>query len=124
MKKTASILMTLALVLTLCVSASAEMMTGGWEIFKAEAAPLTEEAQAVFDKATENLVGAEYTPVALFGTQLVAGTNYCILCQITRVVPDAVPVWALVYIYEDLQGNAKITNVYEIYYEKHSEPAE
>ena len=46
MKKTVSLLMTLALVLTLCASASAEMMTGGWEIAPAQSARLTEENQA------------------------------------------------------------------------------
>ena len=49
--------------------------------------------------------------------------NYCILCQITPVVPDAVPTWALVYIYADLQGNAEITNVYDLYIDRHSTPA-
>ena len=54
----------------------------------------------------------------------VAGTNYCILCQITPVVPDATPAWALVYIYADLDGNAEITNVYELYIDRHSTPAD
>jgi hypothetical protein len=40
------------------------------------------------------------------------------------VVPDAKPAWALVYIYADLEGNAEIKNIYEIYIDRHSEPAE
>ena len=125
MKKTMIRLVLLTLVLTLCaVSASAEMMTGGWEMAKAEASVLPEDAQAAFDKAMEQLVGAEYTPVALLATQVVAGTNYCILCQVTPVVPDAVPTWALVYIYADLEGNAEILNVYELYIDRHAFPEE
>lgn len=40
------------------------------------------------------------------------------------VVPDAAPVWAPVYIYTDLQGNAGITNVYELYIDRRSMPAD
>ena len=100
----------------------AGMMLGGWNIPVLEGTALPEDAQAAFDKATGQLVGAMYTPVALMGTQLVAGTNYCILCQITPVVPDAVPSWNLVYIYADLEGNADITNIYELYIDRHTQP--
>ena len=57
-------------------------------------------------------------------TQLVAGTNYCILCQVSPVVPEPELKWALVYVYADLQGNAEIKNVYELYIDRHSEPEE
>ena len=104
--------------------ASAEMMVGGWETVPAEAGTLPEEAKTALEKAVSVLDGAEYTPVALLGTQLVAGTNYCILCQITPVVPDPVPTWALVYVYADLEGNASIMNIYDLYYDRHAEPQE
>ncbi len=100
------------------------MMLGGWEPAAAEAGQLPDDAQAAFDRAMEGLVGAEYTPVALLSRQIVAGTNYCILCQISPVVPNPVPNWALVYIYADLQGNAMVTNVYELYIAQHAEPAQ
>ena len=103
---------------------NAEAMTGGWENVPHETAELPADAQAAFDKAVEGLVGAEYVPVALLSTQVVAGTNYCILCQITPVAPNATPTWALVYIYADLDGNAEITNVYELYIDRHSTPAD
>lgn len=97
-------------------------LVGGWEIIPHEAEALPEDAQAAFDKATEKLLGAEYTPVSLMATQLVSGMNYCILCQVSPVVPDSKPKWALVYIYADLQGNAEIMNVYELYIDRHSTP--
>ena len=84
---------------------NAEAMTGGWENVPHETAELPADAQAAFDKAVDGLVGAEYVPVALMSTQVVAGTNYCILCQITPIVPNATSTWALVYIYADLDGN-------------------
>ncbi len=123
MKKAIILLVTLGLVLGL-VSATAETMAGGWSPVVQEAGKLPEDAQAVFDKALEKSDGATYIPVALLSTQVVAGTNYCILCQITPAVPDSVPTWALVYIYADLQGNAEIMNVYELYIDKHVYPAE
>lgn len=125
MKNTVIRVALLILALALCAAgALAEPLDGGWQVEAHEAAELPEDAQAAFDKALEGLVGAEYTPVALLSTQVVAGMNYCILCQITPVVPNPVPSWALVYIYADLQGNAEITNVYELYIARHSAPAE
>lgn len=123
MKKAIILLVTLGLVLGL-VSATAETMAGGWSPVVQEAGKLPEDAQTAFDKALEKSDGATYIPVALLSTQVVAGTNYCILCQITPAVPDSVPTWALVYIYADLQGNAEIMNVYELYIDKHAYPAE
>ena len=43
------------------------------------------------------------------GSQVVAGMNYCQLCKVTAVAPDAKPQYRLVYIYEELNGNAEIT---------------
>ena len=34
------------------------------------------------------------------------------------------PAWALVYIYADLEGNAEILNVYELYIDQHAHPVE
>lgn len=115
MKKIIISLMVLVLTLTICfAAASAEKLAGGWEIPAAEGTALPEDAQAAFDKAMEKLIGAEYTPVALLATQVVAGTNYCFLCQIAPVVPDPVPHWALVYLYANLDGDVEIMNVYDL----------
>ncbi|MBQ8159495.1 MAG: hypothetical protein IJ083_01985 [Clostridia bacterium] len=45
------------------------------------------------------------TPVALLGTQVVAGVSDCILAQVTPA-PDADPLWKLIYIYVDLRGTS------------------
>ena len=84
-------------------------MTGGWT--PAENPEITEEIQAVFDKGMEGLLGVNYIPVVCLGTQVVAGRNYAILCQATVVVPDAVPTWKVVFLYEDLEGNVSILNI-------------
>ena len=125
MKNTLIRILVLALALALfAASALAEPLAGGWEIAPNEAAALPEDVQAAFDRAVKDMDRAEYVPVALMATQIVAGVNYCILCQIVPVEPKAEASWALVYIYADPQGNAEITNVYELYIDRHSAPAE
>ena len=84
-------------------------LLGGWDLSGDLA--LTDEAQAAFDKATEGLLGVNYTPLALLGTQLVSGTNYCLLCEAAVVYPGAQPYYALVYVYADLQGAAEISTI-------------
>ncbi len=82
---------------------------GGWTL--TEDGALTEEAQSAFDKAMEGLVGVNYTPLALLGTQIVSGTNYCFLCEATVVYPGAQPYYSVVTVYQDLQGAAEVRNI-------------
>lgn len=96
--------------LAACGQQKADVQTaGGWKL--TEDGALTEEAQSAFDKAMEGFVGVNYTPLALLGTQLVSGTNYCFLCEATVVYPDAQPYYAVVSVYQDLQGKAEILNI-------------
>ena len=84
-------------------------LAGGWQ---AAADPeVTEDLQAIFDKGLEGLVGVDYVPVVYLGSQVVAGTNHAFLCQAAVVVPNAVPQWAVVYLYEDLEGNVTILDI-------------
>ena len=101
-----------------------ETLLGGWEITDHDAEELPEDAQRAFDKAKDKLTDGEYTPVSLLATQLVAGTNYCILCQVTPSDAASEQKWTLVYIYADLQGNAEIMNTYDLYIAQHSMPKE
>ena len=89
--------------------ASENIISGGYT--ETESPKVTDEVKELVKKATAELDGAEYTPVAYLATQVVAGTNHLILCKKTIVVPDPVPTYALVTIYEDLQGNAELTDV-------------
>lgn len=91
------------------VQRAEETLAGGWT--HPEDTAITDEARAAFDKALEGFTGVAYEPVALIGTQVVAGMNYCFLCKATTVYPGAQPREALVYIYADLQGNAEITDI-------------
>lgn len=95
-------------------SEETEEIDGGWSGSVDEA---TEEAgETALAAALEGLVGAVYEPEAVVGTQVVSGTNYLILCKVTAVVPDAEGTYNLVTVYEDLEGNAEITDVTELEY--------
>ena len=102
----------------------ADTLLGGWEMVSHDAEELPEDAQEAFDKAKKDLTDGEYTPVSLLAIQLVAGTNYCILCQVTPDDAASEQKWTLVYIYADLQGNAEIMNTYDLYIAQHSMPKE
>ena len=112
MKKITALLLALLMVFALaaCGQQKADGKTvGGWTL--TEDGALTQEAQGAFDKAMEGFVGVNYTPLALLGTQVVSGANYCFLCEATVVYPDAQPYYAVVTVYQDTQGKAEIRNI-------------
>ena len=87
-------------------------VTGGWQA--AEDTAVTESQKALFEKATEKLLGVKYEPVAYLASQVVSGKNHCFLAKATVVRPGAEPRYTLVYIYEDLQNNLEILNIKDI----------
>ena len=88
-----------------------EAVSGGWELFDNDAAALPEDVQAAFDKATEKFTGSELEPVAYIASQVVAGTNYMILCEATTTTEKPERSYQMVIVYADLEGNAEITNI-------------
>lgn len=89
----------------------AETIEGGWTVNSGELSmSANPNAMAAFEKAVEGLSGYSYEPLVLLGTQIVAGTNYRILCRGSAVVPDPVPTYEIITVYEDLNGNAEITD--------------
>lgn len=117
MKKLLCLVLAGLLVLSLGVSALAEAsdpLLGRWIPTEDDSTQIPEEVLTAFAKATEDLEGCTYTPVALLAAQVVAGTNYCLLCQTQIVTPDAPIGYALVYFYEALDGSAHLQKVQEI----------
>ena len=91
---------------------SAEKLAGGWEPAEDRSSVvIPQEAKDVFDKAAGNLDGNELEPMALLGTQVVAGTNYAFLCFSTLQTEETINGIQVVTVYEDLDGNAEITNI-------------
>ena len=86
-------------------------IVGGWA--EPESLEMTDDAKKALEKACETLTGAEYTPVALLATQVVAGMNYRIICESRPAVPVPDCEYVIVTVYADLQGNAEITDTIE-----------
>ena len=67
-----------------------EPLLGGWE-------------DAAAEDLTGDIIPEDVVPVAVLASQVVSGMNYCCL-----VCNDGS--WNLVYVYQDLQGGADVTN--------------
>lgn len=72
---------------------------------------LSEEENAIFEKAFEGLDGVGYTPVAKLASQVVAGTNYAFLAMGKTISAQPQTHFYVVNIYNDLEGNATVNNI-------------
>ena len=86
-----------------------EAISGGY--IDAASPVVTDEVKALLDKETQELTGVSYVPVAYVSSQVVAGMNHLVLCKATTVTADPITTYALVTIYEDLNGGAEITDI-------------
>ena len=86
-----------------------EPIDGGWS--SKDSIKITDEHKALFEKLNGQLAGATFEPVAFLGSQVVAGMNYRFLAKETATVPDAKPVYAIIEIYKDLDGNVSVNNI-------------
>ena len=100
--------------LLLMLSAPVPVSAEEWDM--SVSTEITDEIQAMFDKAMDGLTGVNYTPVAVLGR---SDDTTCILCKAVVVYPGAEPYNALVYLNED-----GIRNIYELWIDKHAEKEE
>lgn len=117
MKKLLCTLLALTLLTVSFVPALAEepmMKLGGWISNTENPAEIPQEVLDAFSKAVEGLTGCVYEPVALLASQVVSGMNYCLLCRLTVVYPDAQPTYALVYVYQNIEGVCELARVEDI----------
>ncbi len=122
MKKIIALLLILALVLCAAACGKKEeapevpegQLAGGVSSVDAKEIELPENAKAAFEKAMEGYDGANFTPVAYLGSQVVAGTNYKLLCKEVIVTAEPIAKYSVIKVYEDLSGNAEITDVTEL----------
>ena len=94
-----------------------DFLVGAWESWTGNPLEIPDDVKAAFEKAMEGLVGCTYEPIAILGSQVVAGTNYCLLCKTTVVTPDAPVSYTLVYIYEALDGTAEMLHIQDIVFD-------
>lgn len=88
-----------------------EQLAGGWNCAEAAGGKLDATVQKAFDKASEGMTGVSYEPLALLGSQVVAGSNYAILCKATPVTAESVSALAVVIVYADLNDGAEVTSI-------------
>lgn len=84
---------------------------GGWFASTEPACELGEEPAEALNKALEGFVGSNVEPLAVVGSQVVAGMNFAYICRLTTVTPDAMPSLGVVIVYRDLSGNASISGI-------------
>ena len=65
----------------------------------------------LFAQAMDGFVGVNYEPCIYLGELPDVEDIHCFLCRASVVVPNAVPYWALVYVYDN-SGNAAIFGSY------------
>ena len=99
-------------------SVSTDLNDGMGSFTQPDSPEITEEVKAVFEKAmekkTKEEIKTEYTPIALLSTQVVAGTNYRILCTASNEEKEEEETYVMLTIYEDLSGNAEVIDKEEI----------
>ena len=96
--------------------------TGAWTMNDQKTqAKLPDEAARAFNKATEGFTGSTLEPVALIGSQVVAGLNYMILCRATTATQESVTTYQIAVIYADLEGNAELISLKDFDLSKYTE---
>ena len=91
---------------------------------------ITDEAQALFEKAAEKLMGVSYEPIAVLATETEASgqeegeegaVTTCFLCRASVVYPGAKPYYVLMYVHEAADGAVTVQNIWELWIDAHSE---
>lgn len=89
-------------------------LSGGWAA--AEDPTVTDDLNNLFWQAMDSYqtgtITVAYTPVALLGTQVVAGTNYAVLCKASEINKGTT--WVIVYLYQDLEQNASVLKIDDV----------
>lgn len=89
------------------IPATPEQLAGGWAVnTEFDGNTLDESAAAAFSGAVGN---AEYTPVAVLGTQVVAGLNYAFLCLGKSEDEDPAYFLNVLTVYSPISGQPEIT---------------
>lgn len=89
-----------------------DKLAGGWNDL-GEDQP-GEEGFAAINAAFDSLVGIDVKEYYILGQQVVAGTNYAVLCRKTTVTAEPVEGWAMATVYVDLEGNASVTDIQDV----------
>lgn len=78
-------------------------VVGGWSINE----DLPEMNDMIFDNARKELLGVNYSPLFVLGTQVVAGQNIMYLTYATPFTPNAKKEYKIVTVFDDISGENK-----------------
>ena len=84
----------------------AKQQVGDWTVTEEQ-----EPGVKAFEKATQELQKVKYKPVYVLSSQVVSGTNYCVLAQAKTDEPEAEAYYTLATVHEDLSGKVEITEL-------------
>lgn len=87
------------------------MRMGGWGVSPEEACELTEGAAEAFEAAVEGYEGCRIEPLAVVGSQIVAGMNYAYVCRFTTVSLNPASDLKVIIVYRNLGGESVITAI-------------
>ena len=94
--------------------ADSAMLAGGWTV--AEDPTVTDKINNKFQLAMDSYqtgtITISYIPVAYLGSQVVAGTNYAVLCKASEINKGSK--WVIVYFYEDLEENLSVLDIADV----------
>ena len=93
------------------IGAQSAGLAGAWVANAGAASALSGDAASVFDTAMSGYTGVSAQPIALLGTQPVAGTNYRVLCVGAPVTANPSPELYVATIYQDASGNVEISSM-------------
>lgn len=68
------------------------------------------KTKKIFKKATQQLTGASYEPLAV-ATQVVSGLNYKFICNARTISPNPVDDLAIITVYQSLSGELEVLSV-------------
>ncbi len=89
-------------------------LAGGWTI--AEDPAITDDINNIFfqglDSYQTGTVTVAYSPVALLGTQVVAGTNYAVLSKASEINQGSK--WVMICLYQDPEGNVTVLSIADL----------
>ena len=86
-----------------------EGFVGGYYCGDAAGSAIESRIADAFAKATEDLLGVHYEPLAVIGQQVVAGVNYAIVVKATTVTADPVSAIGVVKLYVGVDGTNTMT---------------
>ncbi len=89
-----------------------ENLTGGWNTqMPEEGTKLSSKVQKIFNKATKELDGATYLPIATLGHQDSDGTNYAVLCYGKMITAEDNSGIYLLTLNENEKGTDKLVSI-------------